>query len=70
MTTHDHLAPRLKKSRAMYLLPWVFVACSRVTFTFIYGELSISKAEEWESLFNEDLNEVDYKDRLPRYLLV
>ena len=32
-----HLAPRLKKSRAIpLLLLWAFVACSRVTFTFTF----------------------------------
>ena len=32
-----HLAPRLKKSRAIPLLPlWAFVACSRMNFTFTF----------------------------------
>ena len=37
LTTHLHLAPRLRKSRAMHLLHlWAFVACSRVNFTFTF----------------------------------
>jgi hypothetical protein len=35
LITHPHLAPRLRKCRAIPLLPlWAFVACYRVTFTF------------------------------------
>ena len=37
LTTHPHLVPRLKKSRAISLLHfWGFVACYRVNFTFIF----------------------------------
>jgi len=33
----SHLLLRLKKGRALPLLPlWAFVACSRVNFTFLY----------------------------------
>ena len=33
----DHLAPRLRKSRAIYLLLlWLFIASSRVKFTLYY----------------------------------
>jgi hypothetical protein len=36
LTTHPHLEPRLRISRAIPLLPlWAFVACFRVNFSFI-----------------------------------
>jgi len=37
LTTHPHVRPRLRKGRAIHLLPlWAFVACSRVNFTFTF----------------------------------
>jgi hypothetical protein len=40
LTTHPHLAPRLKKEYSLTLLPlWAFVACSRVNFTFTFYEI-------------------------------
>jgi hypothetical protein len=34
---HTHLAPRLRKSTVIPLLPlWTFLACSRVNFTFTF----------------------------------
>jgi hypothetical protein len=46
LTNHPHVAPRLRKSRAIPLLPfWTFVACSRVKFTLdiwgIFGTLPL-----------------------------
>jgi len=35
LTIHPHLAPRLRKSIAIHLLPlWAFMACYRVNFAF------------------------------------
>ena len=36
LNTHSHLAPRLRKSRAIPLFPlWAFMVCWRVNFTFV-----------------------------------
>ena len=35
LTTHPHLAPRLKKRAITVLSLWAFVDCSRATFTFL-----------------------------------
>jgi len=43
LTTHPHLAPRLKKGRAIHLLPlWAFVVCWRENTVFPAGSLSPS----------------------------
>jgi len=45
MTTHTHLAPRLKEEWSYTSLPlWAFEACSRANFTFTFsGEVK----NEW-----------------------
>ena len=38
LTTHPHLAPRLKPEKAIFLLPvWTFVACSTVNFKLTFN---------------------------------
>ena len=44
-----HLAPRLKKSRAITPLPlWAFVACYRVNFTFTFTKIFKFQVPYWE----------------------
>ena len=44
-----HLAPRLKKSRAIALLHlWAFVACSRMNFTFTFTKIFKFQVPYWE----------------------
>ena len=59
-----HLAPKLKKSRTIYLLPfWAFVACSRVNFALQISNarpspFSIVKFSEKGPVFLQALTEV------------
>jgi len=42
-----HLVPRLRKSRAIPLLPlWAFVACSRLNFTFTFLSTGVVVTDE------------------------
>jgi hypothetical protein len=57
LTTHPHLAPRLKKESYTSTPLWAFVVCSRVKFTFTFQtDITFGFMEDDSLLLTRALN--------------